>query len=241
MEDATGVAFPFHDPAFGSTSTMVGTLFLENGIPMDTRVATALTYGIRTDTQDLARGATDEDERVYEWVYGLADKQALARIERARVSREYFVVLERGLRRALISDFALTTWLGAIEHSDMVAEVADLLFRLEGMRWVMVSGHTGPMLFASIRSVGSAGAPDAGAVAREISDGRGGGHPTYSACQIQLPEDGPAPDAAYESLRDRFLDLVGAKQSLTQPLTDSPIATAAQPGRRLRRPSPEGA
>jgi len=241
MEAMPGVAFPYHDPAFGSTSTMVGTLFLENGIPMDTRVATALTYGIRTDTQDLARGATEADERVYEWVYALADKQVLARIERARVSREYFVVLERGLRRALISDFALTTWLGHIEHSDMVAEVADLLFRLEGMRWVMVAGHTGPMMFASIRSVGSVGAVEAGTVAREISDGRGGGHPTYAACQIHMPQDGPPPDACYERLRDRFLDLLGAKQSLTQPLTDSPLASAPQPGRRLRRPGSENA
>lgn len=227
-----GVAFPYYDPAFGSTSTMVGALFLENGVPMDTRVATALTYGIRTDTQDLARGATAQDERVFREVYALSDKQALARIERARVRREYFVVLERGLRQALISDFALTTWLGRIDHSDMVAEVADLLFRLEGMRWVLVAGYSEPILYASLRAT-PGNAVEAGVVARDISDGSGGGHATFAACQIRLAADESDPEAAYGRLRERFLDAVGAKRTLTQTLTESPSAATRAPGGRL--------
>lgn len=229
-----GVVFPYYDPAYGSTSTMVGALFIENGIPMDARVATALTYGIRTDTQDLARGATAEDEKVFREVYALSDKQILSRIERARVRREYFVVLERGLRQALISDFALTAWLGRIDHSDMVAEVADLLFRLEGMRWVMVAGYSEPLLFASLRAT-PGNSVEAGVVAREISDGSGGGHPTFAACQIRIPADGPPADVAYERLRERFLDAVGAKRTLTQPLTDSPNAATRATGSSLGR------
>ncbi len=229
-----GVVFPYYDPAYGSTSTMVGALFIENGIPMDARVATALTYGIRTDTQDLARGATAEDEKVFREVYALSDKQILSRIERARVRREYFVVLERGLRQALISDFALTAWLGRIDHSDMVAEVADLLFRLEGMRWVMVAGYSEPMLFASLRAT-PGNSVEAGVVAREISDGNGGGHPTFAACQMRIPADGPPADVAYERLRERFLDAVGAKRTLTQPLTDSPNAATRATGSSLGR------
>ena len=122
---------------------MVGALFVENGIPMDRRVATALTYGIRTDTMDLSRGTSPVDEHIFREVYGASDKQILSRIERARVPQEYFVTLERALRHAQVTDFALTTWLGDIDHSDSVAEIADLLFRLEGIRWVMVSEKGG--------------------------------------------------------------------------------------------------
>ena len=218
MED---VAFPYYDPEFGSTSTMVGALFVENGIPMDWRVATALTYGIRTDTMDLSRGTTPLDENIFREVYGNSDKQVLSRIERARVPQAYFITLERALRRAQVTDFALTTDLGEIGHSDSVAEIADLLFRLEGIKWVMVSGHNGPTLYCSIRAVQS---PDvqAGVVAREISDGYGGGHDTFAAAQIPLPEDGADAGAAYEELRERFLKAVRAKKSLTRPLTLPP-------------------
>ena len=100
-----GVQIAFLDPAFGATSTMVGWLMLENGIIPDARVATALTYGIKTDTMELARGAGPLDEQVYRDVYSFADKRILARIQRARLSQDYFRVLERGLRRAKVTDF----------------------------------------------------------------------------------------------------------------------------------------
>ncbi|MDJ0973571.1 MAG: DHHA1 domain-containing protein [Planctomycetota bacterium] len=215
-----GVAFPYFDPDFGSTSTMVGALFVANGIEAPVRIATALTYGIRTDTMDLARGGTAEDEAIYREMYAVADKQVLARIERARVPQQYFIVLERGLRHALVTDNALTTYLGEIAHSDAVAEIADLLFRLEGMKWIIVAGHTGPIMYCSIRAT-QAKDVRAGEVARTISDGKGGGHDTFAAAQIPM-EPGVEPDAFYEDLRKRFLKEVGAKQTLTRPLTIPP-------------------
>ncbi len=228
LGDMDDVAFPYYDPEFGSTSTMVGALFVENGIPMDWRIATALTYGIRTDTMDLSRGTTPLDENIFREVYGHSDKQVLSRIERARVPQAYFITLERALRRAQVTDFALTTYLGEIGHSDAVAEIADLLFRLEGIKWVMVSGHNGPTLYCSIRAVQS---PDvkAGKVAREISGGFGGGHDTFAAAQIPLPEHDADPDAAYEDLRERFLKEVRAKKTLTRPLTLPPDAKTSVP------------
>jgi nanoRNase/pAp phosphatase (c-di-AMP/oligoRNAs hydrolase) len=227
LKEMPDIAFPYYDPGYGSTSTMVGALLVENGIPIDRRVATALTYGIRTDTMDLSRGTTPLDEHVFRDVYAAADKRVLSRIERARVPQEYFVILERGLRRAQVTDFALTTFLGEIEHSDMVAEVADLLFRLEGMKWVMVSGYNGPLLYCSIRAL-QAKDVKAGQVAHAISDGNGGGHDTFAAAQIPMPDDGAAPAERYEALRDRFLKEVRAKRSLTRPLTVPPDAKTAE-------------
>jgi len=226
ISDLEGVAFPYYDPDFGSTSTMVGALFVENGIPMSRRVATALTYGIRTDTMDLSRGTTPLDESIFREVYGHSDKQALSRIERARVPQEYFITLERALRHAKISDFALTTNLGEINHSDAVAEIADLLFRLEGIKWVMVAGYNGPTLYCSLRAV-PAKDVKAGEVARLISDGHGGGHDTFAAAQIPLPEQGADPAEAYADLRDRFLKEVRAKKTLTRHLTLPPDAGPA--------------
>ncbi|MGE0191926.1 MAG: bifunctional oligoribonuclease/PAP phosphatase NrnA [Planctomycetota bacterium] len=239
--DLSNVRFLYFDPHFGSTSTMVGALLVENGIPFDARLATALTYGIRTDTMDLARSAGEHDERIYREVYGRADKQVLARIVGARVPQEYFVQLERALRRGEVTDFAVTTWLGAIDHGDVVAEIADLLLRMEGIRWVMVAGHTPERLVASLRAF-RATDPAAGDVAHEISDGHGGGHDTFAAMQRPLRRD-EDPWAAYGELRDRFLVAVRAKKTLTRPLTlppdvvtrEVPPPSPSSKGRRRRK------
>jgi nanoRNase/pAp phosphatase (c-di-AMP/oligoRNAs hydrolase) len=226
--DLSGVRFLYYDPHFGSTSTMVGALLVENGIPFDARLATALTYGIRTDTMDLARSASEHDERIYREVYGRADKQILARIVGARVPQEHFVQLERALRHGEVTDFAVTTWLGAIEHSDLVAEIADLLLRMEGIRWVMVAGHTPERLVASLRAF-RATDPAAGDVAYAISDHHGGGHDTFAA--LQMPLDAKvSPDDAYVQLQDRFLTAVRAKRTLTRPLTHGPDGPARERG-----------
>jgi hypothetical protein len=113
---SSGVALTLLDPASGSTCTMVGALILDNGIELDERVATALAYGIRTDTLDLARGGGPKDEAVFEKVFALADKRLLGKIERARVTQEYFQILENGLRRAQITDHSVTTWVGPISY-----------------------------------------------------------------------------------------------------------------------------
>ena len=185
-EEMVEVRVPFLDINFGSTSTMVGWLLTENRIPVNSRVATALVYGIKTDAQDLARSESPYDEMVYQQMYELADKQILRRIQRARLRQDYFQVLERGLRRARITDFTVSTFLGEVDHSDAVAEIADTLFRLEGMKWAMVGGWKGPMLYLSLRAVRAKNV-DAGIVAHEISNGSGGGHDTFAAAQIPVP------------------------------------------------------
>lgn len=221
-----GVPLVILDPTYGSTSTMVGSLLLDNGLALDARVATALTYGIRTDTMDLQRGSGPRDEAVFQKVYALADKRLLGKIERARVTQEYFQILENGLRRAQITDFALSTFVGPISYGDAVAEIADLLFRLEGTKWALVAGVNENVIYFSIRALQAEGV-DAGAVAREVSQGHGGGHETYAAGQVPLPPRSD-PKVQYEKLRERFLKAVRAKRSLTRPLTVPPDAVTEE-------------
>jgi nanoRNase/pAp phosphatase (c-di-AMP/oligoRNAs hydrolase) len=219
------VALPWMDPTFGATASMVGFLFVENRVPLDTRVATALVYGIKTDTQDLARAVGPLDQQVYRELMAISDARVVSRIERARLPQDYFVVLERGLRRAVVTDYCVTTHLGPVAHADSVAEMADLLFRLEGMKWAMAAGHNleEGVLYLSIRSIQAEGV-DAGLVAREISDGRGGGHESFAAAQIVLGEGGATPDETYERVQQRFLKVIRAKKSLSRPLTIPPDA-----------------
>jgi nanoRNase/pAp phosphatase (c-di-AMP/oligoRNAs hydrolase) len=247
VPDGVGVAFL--DTTFGSASTMVGWLLLDNGIRPDARVATALTYGIKTDTLDLARAVGPTDERVYRELYALADKRLLGRIQRARLSQEYFQVLERGLRRAQVTDFVVTTHLGSVDHPDAVAEIADILFRLEGMKWAMVAGTSGP-LPVHPRHPGGRG---------ERRQGRGADQPRVrrGARDVRRRAD-PAAHGRHDPgsvLRGRARALLRGHARQAQPdaaphdPTGRHDARRAQPGeggrrrervRRLRLPAPAG-
>jgi nanoRNase/pAp phosphatase (c-di-AMP/oligoRNAs hydrolase) len=216
------VRFSMVDTSYGATSTLVGEMLLVNGIPIPVRVATALAYGIETDTQGLARNVGPVDERVFAALYAMADKRLLARIQRARVPQAYFQALEHGLARAEVHGDAVSTYLGEIEHPDIVAEVADLLFRLEGMRWAIVTGVHGHVLYASLRALDMEG-NDAGAVARKVAESRGsgGGHEALAAAQIPVPAGRTSAEAHAEVLA-RFLAVVGGKRPATRPLTTTP-------------------
>lgn len=229
-----GVKLAFLDTSFGSTSTQVGWLLVDNGIRPDARVATALAYGIKTDTLDLARVTGPHDEAVYREIYSLADKRILARIQRARLSQEYFQVLERGLRRARVTDFTVTTFLGEVDHPDAVAEISDILFRLEGMKWAMVAGVSGPLMYLSIRAIRAEGI-NAGKVAEKISKGFGGGHDTFAGAQIPLPANGTSPEEFFETVWGRFIAATRAKKSLTRPLTVPPTVETEEDRRKKGR------
>jgi nanoRNase/pAp phosphatase (c-di-AMP/oligoRNAs hydrolase) len=219
--DGEAVRLSIVDPSYGATSTMVGEMLLANGLAIPERVATALVYGIQTDTQDLARNVSPADERVFADLYPLADKKLLGRIQRARVPQSYFVSMERGLRHALVHGNAVTTHLGEIEHPDLVAEVADLLFRLEGMTWSFVTGVHAHVLYGSLRAIESEGV-DAGAVARLVAEpgGSGGGHEALAA--VQIPVEAENADTAHEAVLERFLAAAAVKRTLTRPLTVPP-------------------
>jgi nanoRNase/pAp phosphatase (c-di-AMP/oligoRNAs hydrolase) len=214
-----------YDPGYGATSTLVGEILLANGLRVPQRVATALAYGIQTDTLDLARHVSPADERVFAALYALADKRLLGRIQRARVPGEYFQALERGLRRAVTHDAVVSTHLGEVEHPDLVAEVADLLFRLEGMSWGFVTGAHDGVLYASIRSVEGEDA-DAGEVARAVAgaEGSGGGHETFSAAQVPMGD--LSGDEAHARALARLLGAVGAEKASPRHLTVPPDAPA---------------
>ena len=134
----------------------------------------------------------------------------------------YFRALERGLRHANVHGNVVATHLGEIEHPDLVAEVADLLFRLEGIHWSFVTGAHARVLYASLRAIEIEGL-DAGDVARTVAGpkGSGGGHESLAAAQIPIPAGDDAA-AAHAAALARFLEAAHVKKTLTKPLTLPP-------------------
>ena len=85
-ENLRPVKFVDVRPEMGSTSSMVFQYLDAAGIKPDPQLATALFYGLQTDTRGLARNATHEDEQIYMRLLSWIDRPRLVSVEQAGLS-----------------------------------------------------------------------------------------------------------------------------------------------------------
>ncbi len=171
---------------YGANSTILLEYLVETKLIPDIQLATALLYGIRSDTQDLGRETTKPDIQAITLLFPLANKRMLSEIQRGKVHRDYYKMLYDALANAKVSGKCIITGLGSIENPDMVAEVADLLLRDDETTWALCYGFTQSKALISVRT--SDQSPTAESVARKLTSRKGtaGGHATYAGGQIPL-------------------------------------------------------
>lgn len=204
----------------GSTSTIITQYIRTLGLKIDSKVATALVYGIKTDISGTGRISSEVDERAFVFLYPYILQKKLARIENPKLPREYFNELYSILRSAMLYDDAVIARVEKIGWPEMIGEFADELIRIEGIRWCMCYGrHNGGILF-SIRTTRSNHM--AGVLANKICNGigSGGGHETYAAGRIDVVQALKKVKDPEDTLVKRFLREVNSKAVEPRPLID---------------------
>jgi len=206
---------------YGATATILYQYLDSAGLEIQPPLATALVYGIRSDTQDLGRETTRADIEAFLALYPRANPRALGRIVAAPLPRDYFSRLRAVLDNAVVYGNRIVSSLQPLETPEMVAESADLLLRVEGVTWALCFGLIGNWLHLSLRT--SDREPAAGAVARQLAGRRGfgGGHQALAAAQIPL-KPSELSDPGLRRLRTRlvrrFLRVTGPPDPPGEPL-----------------------
>ena len=188
--DPDTVAFADVCQDYGATATMILEYIDAAKLNLPVNLATALFYAIRSETLDLGRGASDADRGAYFRLLEQADLGSVARIQRARVPREYFSAFHQAIERAVIHGKILITDLQCVATPDIVAEIADFFLRLQGTEWSCCIGQYRNKLVISLRTTDPFA--HAGHFIRRIVAGLGtaGGHGTMAGGQIPLPDGG---------------------------------------------------
>lgn len=191
-------------PHIGATSTILFEYLRAANVPMNTNLATALFYGIQSDTQDLGREASSADVRAYQELFLLADKKKLARIHHAPVSIDYFKMLAASLADCLVAGTTIISCIHACKDVDMIAEVADRMLHTEGVRTTVCYGLRDNVLYLSARALDARGN-----VARRMRRvvkglGSGGGHATMAGGQVPL---GTNAAAKLDLIRERIFSV----------------------------------
>ncbi len=178
----------FHDvrPQYGATSTIVTEYLLAAGVKPNRSLANALFYGIKTDTHSLIRSKTREDFRAYQYLGPLTNPRMVALIENPSLSHEHFIEYHRGLSRANLYRDISVSYLGKIGSEAIIPELADLLLRIEGVRWSLCMGRLNDLMILSLRSTSKT--YGAGRVIRRLvgKNGSAGGHRDMAGGQISL-------------------------------------------------------
>jgi len=191
----------------GSTVTMLYQYLEAAGLQPDPILATAMFYGLKTDTRSLSRGASPADEVAFLNLLHHLDQQELSRVELASLSREYFGALSRGLHETRLYGRTIISRLGTMEQPDFTAEMADNLIRLQGAHAALCLGQYGDTLQISLRTEPMG--QDAGVIIQQIivPPGKAGGHGTIAGGQIPLL--GKEAEALLAEIERRFLDVMG--------------------------------
>jgi nanoRNase/pAp phosphatase (c-di-AMP/oligoRNAs hydrolase) len=208
----TSKKVPFKDirANYGATSTILTEYLRASGLPLDRKMATALFYGIASETQELGRHPTRADIRAHKYLYPLIDPTRLTRIERARVPRDYFRIFRLAIERGRIHGPLVITWLGPVDYPDMVAEVADFLLRLDETNISICLGSYKDEVFLSFRTLdGNLNASDLMQKALK-GVGSGGGHEGMAGGKAALDDlpDGTVTEKV-ALLKNRFLEVLG--------------------------------
>ena len=173
-------------PAYGATSTILVEYLRAADVKISQRLATALLYGIKSDTLGLERGGTKADLDAFAYLYLLANHNAMRRIERPELSDTAMDALAHGLAQRRVLHGVFFSHLGSVAVADLVPQFADFGLQAEGVEWSVVSGVVGDEVHISIRNVGYV--RSAGEVARAAFGelGSAGGHRTMAKAVIPL-------------------------------------------------------
>lgn len=176
------------DEEVGATTSILAEALAAAEVRPSGRLATAMVYGIGSETQNLGREATARDMDAYQALWPRANMRALWRISYPQRPEAFFESLARGIREAFVAGRVIGTHLGEVSTPDRVAQTADFLLTLEKMRWSVVTARFQGRLHVSLRS-NDAGAGAGRLLKRLLGGGnRGGGHGMIAGGSVEVGE-----------------------------------------------------
>jgi nanoRNase/pAp phosphatase (c-di-AMP/oligoRNAs hydrolase) len=184
-------------PAYGSLSTMMMEYLLAAKVKISRKLYTALSYGIKTDTNNFERDSSLEDISAYYLAYSRANRPLIRRIELNQIPERFLKYYDFAFHHKRRYRDRIVCYLGKVESADTCVQVADFFLRLVEVYYVVIAGIVKDRLIIVFRGDGYR--QDCGATAIKAFGGYGsaGGHKSAARVEISL-------EALREPLHDDF-------------------------------------
>lgn len=200
----------------GASATILTKYLQQMDIPVSKELATALLFGIRTDTNDFRRNTTSADFAAASFLHPLSDHDLLTQVETPSMSVETLDILSEAIRNRETYGTVLLSNVGTIRNRDTLPQAADYLLAMEGVSTVVVFGIMDDSIYVSARNDDIR--VHLGDVMREAFGENAGGHPTAAGARIPLGVFSSAKDKQIlqklveESVVKRFLSAIGVDE-----------------------------
>jgi nanoRNase/pAp phosphatase (c-di-AMP/oligoRNAs hydrolase) len=182
------VEAPFVDirPHYGSTSTIFTEYLKCASIKPSRTLATALIYGIKTDTRNFERNSLEEDVKAFRNLFPLANHNVLRKIEISDLALKDLKVFQKAIERKHVVRDRIFTHLEKVDNADILVVIADFLLKVHDISWSIVSGLFEDRLVIIVRNDGYR--KDAGRSLKNAFDsiGSAGGHKAMGRAEIPV-------------------------------------------------------
>ncbi|MFW6436913.1 MAG: DHH family phosphoesterase [Halococcoides sp.] len=174
------------DSSVGATSSMMVEYLDHYDVDIDRRLATALLFGQRVDTDQFRREVSVADFDAAARLVAAADLSVLQRIENPGVSPSALETIGRAITNRRRHGSILTSFVGRPDDRDTLAQAADQLLAIRDVTTTLVYGLTDGTVYLSARARGTD--LDVGTVLREAFDriGSAGGHADMAGGQLEV-------------------------------------------------------
>lgn len=174
-------------PDYGATASIMTEYLKAANIKPSSKLATALYYGIKTDTAGFLRKTLMEDLKAFQYLFRHINAQLERRIETTEIPVETLDFFSKALKNRQIKDDCCYAHLGHVINPDICVQVADFFLRVESITWSVVSGIYENSLVIILRNNGIP--RSAGSVASTAFGkiGSAGGHKAAARAEITVP------------------------------------------------------
>ena len=199
----------------GATATIMTEYIREMKIVPSKILATALFFGIKSETDEFKRNTRTADFLASAYLYPFVDHELIEKIEGPAISTETLDILGTAIKNRQVYSSFLLSFAGFINDRDALPQAADFLLRLEGISTAVVFGVIKDTVYISARNkdvrihMGEV-------LRRAFGDvGSAGGHAHAAGAQIPLGIFGETSERDLlaklitEAIKKRLLNAVG--------------------------------
>ncbi|MFP4590240.1 MAG: DHH family phosphoesterase [Halobacteriales archaeon] len=159
-DDPVSAEFVDVRPDYGACSSIVVEYFRDLGLrvvedgapPIDADVATALAYGIHTDTNRLTRGATHREFEALRYLFPGVDHEKLERVANPSIESDVLEAKAKAIINREVRDCYCISDIGRVPTADTVPIAAEELMRLEGVTSTIALGEFDGTIYLSGRT-----------------------------------------------------------------------------------------
>jgi nanoRNase/pAp phosphatase (c-di-AMP/oligoRNAs hydrolase) len=173
---------------YGANSTIMTEYLRAAKIRPSPKLATALFYGIKTDTDNFVRESLPNDINAFRYLFKYTNMNIIKKIEASEITKHTLASYRLAMERLTFFKDIAFIHMGEVDNPDILVIIADFFLKMAEATWCVVSGICTQKLIIILRNAGFR--LNAGNTAQKLFGqwGSAGGHKNAARAEIPLKE-----------------------------------------------------